>query len=414
MHRLHSYFSNMQKEVVSGGVRDRAHNRRLLLQLLRSGGHLSRGQLAEGASLSPAAVTNVAADLLDAGLVEEHAPVKSVEGGRLGRPATRLALAAAGPMVLSVQVGVGLLQVGLCDLRGTVLARQQAAFESPDLESRAVGKAIGMGRTLLRRRALQGRPLIGVGVGSAGSVDPGQRLVSQEVLGWDEVPVADAFEDAFGVDCVVDHNVRAMAIGESRYGVGRGLSSLGFIYIRRGVGAGLILDGKAYRDRHNHAAEFGHMRVTGSGPLCRCGGAGCLETVVSDAPVRRRLEAIGVVAPGSQDFVRPFLEAVRDGHDAAVRLRDDVVDHVGTALVNVVNLLNPEVVVLGGLLHDLSPVLSGALQDTVTSRVVPNLSAGVRVVTSAHGRDAGLVGAGTLALDRFVFGEVQLPATTAS
>ena len=409
------YFSNMEKEVMRGGMQVRRHHRRLLLQILRFGGRLSRADLASASGLSGAAITNVVAELVGDGLVDEHSPVRNAAASRMGRPATRLTLAADGPVVLAVQLGAGLLQVGLCDLNGRVVASRQASFQVPEPPSTTVASAIQMCRTLLRRKATVGRTLIGVGIGAAGGIDVGQRKVTHHAgLGWDEVPIADLFEKAFDVEAVVDHNVRAMAIGESRYGVGRGLNSLAFVYVRTGVGAGLILDGKAYRDRTNGAAEFGHMRVSGVDKICDCGGRGCLETVVSDALVRERMTQLGLLPAGGRDFADVLVEGVRVGDLRAIELRDELVEHLGAALLNVVNLLNPEVVVLGGLMNELSPVLLDRLRESLAAKVLPALSESIRIVPTAHDRDAGLVGAATVALDRFVFGDTQLPMATVS
>lgn len=396
----------MQKEVGARGSQIRPHNRRLLLQLMRSG-ERSRAELCQASGLSPAAVTNVAAELVADGLVEERAPLKSAGPRQLGRPSTRLALVAGGPVVLGVQIGAGLIQVGVVNLEGEVLARVQAPFALPAAEGVALTTAIALGRRVLKRTAFAGCTLIGIGVGTAGHVDTEQRVTLPD-LSWRETPVALAFEEAFGVDVAVDHNVRAMAIGESRSGVGRGLSSLGFFYVRRGAGAGLILDGSAYRSHGNGATEFGHVRVASSGPTCTCGGQGCLETFVSDSAVRRRMTSLGLLLTDDGTFADALVQGVAAGDAKAIAVRDEIVDHVGTALVTVVNLLGPEALVLGGLLHDLGPVVCDQLERVVSAKVLPHLADSVRVVRSAHAGDAGLVGAATLALDRFVFGEHQI------
>ena len=404
----------MQKELGRPQLPIRPRNRRFLLQLLRMNGDLSRAELSELSGLSAPAVTNVTAELLTAGLVEELAPVRDLTAGRVGRPASRLVLASGGPVVLAVQIGAGLLQVGVCDLHGTVLAQSQTEFDLPDPEGRAVVRAIAMGRTLLRRKSLSRRVLLGVGIGAAGRIDESQSLVSRPGLEWSEMPVAAPFEAAFGVATVVDHNVRVMAMGESRYGDGRGLASLAFVYVRTGVGAGLILDGKAYRDRRNGAAEFGHTRAAPGGELCSCGAHGCLETVVSDSRLRQDMERLSLLPAAGASCAEALLQQVAAGDERALLVRDQLVEHLGTALVNLVNLLNPEVMVLGGLLHELGDILQEPLESMVAERAVPPSFGTRRIARSTFGRDAGVVGAATLALDHLVFGEVQLPVGHAS
>lgn len=384
----------------------RSHNRRVLLQLLRTG-DLSRRELAQTSGLSPAAVTNVVAELIDDGLVLDVAPESRLT--KLGRPSTNVALAADEHFVLAAQIGAGVLQVGVIDMASHVLASELVDFPLPAEPEEVMDLAVVMLKRVMETAGVNPSKALGLGVGAAGLVDAEARInLNSQNLGWTNVHMADYFEHALDIDVVVDHNVRAMAAGESRYGAGQGLESIVFVYIRSGVGAGLILGGSEYRGGTHGAAEIGHMRVVPGGEHCNCGGHGCLETVINDRVIRARMVELGILAshpaPDDHSWTTIFVERVEAGDERAIALRDEIVQYVASALLNIINLLNPQLIVLGGLLFDLSPVIVDELRRTIPGQVLPLLRDSIRIEPSHFGSDAGMIGAATVALDRFVFG----------
>lgn len=410
----------MRKETAGmSSVAVRAHNRRLLLQLLRLRGEATRARLATDSGLSPAAVTNVVAELVQDGLVQEGGAAPAAKGhARLGRPGALLSLARGRNAVLAVQIGAGVLQVGVCDLEARLLASQLDRFASTAPPFEVLERAVVMLQNAVAAAGLDLADVVGVGVGAAGLVDRGQRVnLSSPTLGWTNVAMADFFEDALGLPTVVDHNVRAMAMGEMSYGLGRGLESLAFVYVRTGVGAGLVLGGRDYRGGTHGAVEFGHIRVEPGGEPCTCGSRGCLETVASDGIIRTKVAAAGLLEgiPAPEDglpaaWVSALMQAAQQGDPQAVAIKDELVEHLATALLAVINLLNPQLIVLGGLLEELGEVILSPLREVIPPQVLPIVRDGIRIERATFGAEAGLVGAATVALGRYVFGEpVQLP-----
>lgn len=409
------YFINVRNKLHPhlSSVDVRPHNRRLLLQILRSSGPNSRAHLASSSGPSPAAVTNVVTDLLQSGLVEdlgtEPAPQ---EGAGPGRPGSLLALSRSPQAVLSVQIGSGFLNIGVCNLQATLLASKSTRFELPTPPEAVLDLAVGMMKEVLSDAGLSIDDVLGVGVGAPGAVDRTQRInLTSNKLNWHHVHIADHLEKALGVGVIVDHNVRAMAMGEVRYGAGRDLESLAFIYIRTGVGAGLVLGGREYRGGTHGSVELGHLRVITAGLACECGGSGCLETVTTDSAIRAQLLAtvlgtdpVSVERILGDDWTEWFVESVLAGNPRTMRIRDDLVSNLASALLNVINLLNPQRIVLGGLLGDLAAIVLQPLRDVTLQQVMPLLRDAVTIEESTFGADAGLIGAATVTLDRYVFG----------
>lgn len=392
----------------------RPHNRRLVLQLLRAHGALTRPAIVAASGLSAAAVSNVVADLLADGLVTDadHAATDTDDATPrpVGRPPATLTLDRDSRVVLAVQIGAGIIQVGLAGLD----ARLQASTSFPVATGAAaaivldeVADALG---ALLVEAGRDDSEVLGIGVGAAGLVDRSGRVnVVAANTGWRDVAMADHLEARLGLPTTVDHNVRAMATGEARYGHGADVDSLLYVYARTGLGVGLVLDGRPYRGGRLGSNEIGHVAVPGGGD-CGCGKVGCVETVVSDGALARQLHQAGVVDEPtfSPDAVRVFGAAVAADEPAAVAVRDRVVTALADALAGAIDLVDPHLVVLGGLLDECGDTIATPLHTAITERLTPWTREGFQTTTTAFGDTSGLVGAATLALDSYLFGLTPL------
>ena len=383
---------------------------------------MSRTDLAASSDLSATTVTNLIAELVRQGLVVEtgqsHAP-------RVGRPAIDVALVPSAGTVCGVQVGVGTVHVAACDLLATVLEEQTVAFDPAMPAGDVVELIVAELAALLEQSGTDRDEVIGVGVGAPGPVDPSQRMNLLSInLGWRNVAFSDRLERSLGIPTVVDHNVRAMALAEARYGRGAGVESLAFVYARTGVGAGLILNGEPYRGGTHGVTELGHLRIVEDGRECSCGSTGCLETVVSDAVLANRVHDAtrkdpgGVLATALRDEPSPFdalVAAAKSDDGSATAILHEAARHLATGLANVVNLLNPELIVVGGLCADAGDVLLNPLRQALQAQAFPLVRDVVRVEETSFGASVGVVGAAAVALDRFFYsaGADWRPTTSA-
>lgn len=365
---------------------------------------MHRSDLRDASGLSAAAVTNVVNDLLDDGLVVERAD-DGAGARRVGRPAATVSLAGEARHVVAVQIGAGTYQVGVCDLNGSLVASESATFPVREEADVVLADAADAVRRVIRRSGIDTDQLLGVGVGAAGVVDPTRRinLVSANA-GWEDVPIADIFERELGIGTIIEHNVRAMAAAEVRYGLGAGYESLAFLYARTGLGLAFVFDGRPYRGGSMGSHEVGHIAVPGAEGRCSCGKTGCLETVVSDRAVLEELgDGLGTSAPGAS-WAEIWAAAILDGDAHAIEVRDRVVAALAPTIGTIVEMLNPQLIVLGGLLADAGPHIVDPLGDAVRERVTPWMRESVDIRATEFGPDSGLVGAGTIALDHFLFG----------
>ena len=393
------------------------------LALLRDEGPMARSEIARRLRLSPATITRVVSQLEADGSLAEGDALAAVGAGR---PATALHIRAASKVVAGVQIGIGVVLVGLTDALGRQLASSDfryAVEDGPEVLLRRVADEI---LALRQAKAIDRSALIGVGVIVPGPVDAaGQRMQLSIHLQWRDVPIAEMLGRLTGLPVTVDHNVRAMALAEARFGQGRGLGSVAFVYLRTGLGAGLVVEGQPFSGGVHGAVELGHLQVLGQGSPCVCGGRGCIETLVSEsalrATVRRlgietetnRLAAIWALANGG--LASTGTARRRSGAGQQARHRDErqaeadaaistIVTGLATGLGALITLLNPALVLLGGALGDIPDGLFERIEAQTRLAAFPVIRDSIRLSRSELGADAGLAGGATVALEQFFYG----------
>jgi glucokinase len=257
--------------------------------------------------------------------------------------------------------------------------------------------------------------LVGVGVGASGLVNPHTGVnVMAPNLGWRDVPIRDTLARQLALPVCEDNNARTMALGEALFGVGQGIHALAFVYARIGVGAGFVVGERLYRGSAAGAGEIGHTTIVpNGGEPCRCGNCGCLETLVSEPAILRLAESLAAQDPegilvahlrggGGTDVERVF-GAARAGDLATRAMLEERACYMGIALANLVNVLNPDLIVLGGIFAQGQDLLLPTLEKVMRQRAFANLGAQVQIKTTAFGPQAGAIGAVALALNTFFY-----------
>lgn len=320
----------------------RALNRRLLLRLLREQGPTSRTDLAEASGLSNGAVTRIVGELMEEGfLVEQSIGVST--GGR--RPVL-LDLDTTGRVVAGLKLMDDAILAVLVDLKGTVIANSRTALRSHDAKVVLARAAKAIERLMDGIGATYDR-LAGVGLCMPGTID-WETGVCQlaPFFNWQDVHVSELLHDLTGVPVAVDNDVNALAVAESLFGRGRTVRDFAVITLGRGVGAGLVTGGRVYRGARGGAGEFGHVVSELGGRRCECGKAGCLEAYVGEQALLGRLREQG--RRYAEVDIDAFLDLVADEDRVAAPIHTEALTRLGAAIANLVNLLNPELIVLGG------------------------------------------------------------------
>jgi predicted NBD/HSP70 family sugar kinase len=314
----------------------RALNRRLLLRLLREQGPTSRTDLAEMSGLSNGAVTRIVGELIDEGFLVE----RSIGASTGGRRPVLLDLDTSARVVAGLKLMDDTIQAVLVDIKGAVVAHVEAPLDTHAVDA-VVDTAVATTHDLLLQIETPADQLSGVGLCMPGAVDwkTGVCKVSP-FFGWHDVKIADLLSDRLGVTVSVDNDVNALAVAETLFGPNRLARDFAVVTLGRGVGAGLVIGGRVNRGHHGAAGEFGHTVSEFCGRACECGNSGCLEAYVGEHAVLARLRESGcdIDAGG----------LTRDGDGQVAEIYADVTQRLGVAIANLVNLFDPELVLLGG------------------------------------------------------------------
>lgn len=374
-----------------------------VLSLIRDEGPTSRAEIARRLSLSATTITRVVNEL-DAAKVLSEGEALAQAGA--GRPANTLRIRADSCCVAAVQIGIGTVALGLFNALGERMAADQFDYAVEAGANEVLRRVAGAVRDLSRRSGAAGS-LVGIGAAVPGPVDAaGRRMLVATRLDWRDVPVAETLEALTGTAVTVEHNVRAMALAEARYGQGRGLRSVAFVYLRSGLGAGLVVQGQPFSGGVRGAVEIGHLQVIEGGAACVCGGRGCIETVLSDTALRAATKRLRIVPEPNP--LSALWSAAQRRADAAKAI-DGIVAPLSTGLSALATLLNPELMLLGGALADIPDALFERIVQATWRRALPVLRTSSRIERSRLGADAGLAGGATVALDRFFYAGSALP-----
>jgi predicted NBD/HSP70 family sugar kinase len=241
----------------------------------------------------------------------------------------------------------------------------------------------------------QGR-ILGVGIGISGFVDAeaGVDLYSP-ILGWREVPIRAPLEQRLGLPVYVENDVNALTLAERWYGAGRNFRDFICITVGEGIGAGVVIGGELYRGAAGGAGELGHTTINPDGPRCRCGERGCLEVYASDRFLLHQASALGYQG------IPELITAAQNGDGTARQVFHDMGRALGIGTKNIVNLLNPEAVVLGGERLDAADLFLPAFEEEVRRHSFPKEAEELAIVRAELGEDGFLVGAATLVVREF-------------
>lgn len=309
---------------------------------------------------------------------------------------------------VGVDFGGTAVKIGLVDARGCVTATSQLASQ---LMARPAEFVSGLGRAVEALTASVGiRPsrLLGIGVGAPGPVDAQRGVVRSlvNVPGWRDVPLRERLERRLGCRCAVENDANLFALGEWRYGAGRDARQLIGLTLGTGVGGGLIFDGALFRGAAGAAGEIGHMVIDPHGSRCACGARGCLEAHVGTAAlvrlarraIRRGRGPLRALARDARGTITPALisEAARRGDPSATKIWEAVGGWLGLGLASLVNVLDPDRIVIGGGVANAWRWFAPRLLQTVREQAMPVSAARVRIVRAQLGERAGIVGAAVL------------------
>lgn len=378
-----------------------------VVRAVRMAGSLTQAEIARSTGLSAATVSNIVRELKDGGTVE----VTPTSAG--GRRARSVSLSGDAGIVIGVDFGHTHLRVAVGNLAHQVLAEESEPLDVDASSAEGLDRAEVLVKRLIEATGIGPDKVIGVGLGVPGPIDvESGTLGSTSILpGWTGINPSEELSGRLGVPVYVDNDANLGALGELVWGSGRGVKDLAYIKVASGVGAGLVIDGTIYRGPGGTAGEIGHITLDESGPVCRCGNRGCLETFTAARYVLPLLQP----SHGPGLTMERVVQLAREGDPGCRRVIGDVGRHIGSGVANLCNLLNPSRVVLGGSLAEAGELVLGPIRDSVSRYAIPSAARQLSVLPGALGGRAEVLGALALVLSEMgdsTLLESTLPAAT--
>lgn len=303
--------------------------------------------------------------------------------------------------VLGLDVGGTKLAAGVVDDAGAVRSFAVESTRAEEGPERGLERLFGLGRRAVDEAGVAWPDVVAVGIGSGGPLDSaaGVLIAPPHLPGWRDVAIVARAEEAFGLPVALENDATAAAAGEHRYGAGAGTRHMVYLTISTGVGGGAVIDGTLFRGATGNGGELGHVTVDCAGRVCRgCGRKGCLEAYVSGTSIAERAREAGLGDVQASDVAA----AADAGDPAAVEVWDATIDALACGLTSIVNLFEPELVVLGGgVVAAVGEQLLGPVRRRVREEAMGSAGETARIVASGFGRHVGVVGAAAIARDRF-------------
>ncbi len=385
-------------------------NLSIILNALRDHPPLSRAALAVATGLNKTTVSSLVQQLLDADLITETGVGKNFTG----RPGILLQLNPQAGGIIGVEIGVDFISVVLTDFAARVIWRHQERTDRRQTQAAILRCCLAKIEAAVAQANLQSLPILGLALGVPGLVDvESGTLLYAPNLHWENVPLRQMLRSRFNFPVLVDNEATVAAFGETYFGVARGSHNVLYVSAGEGIGGGLVLDGQIYSGGAGFAGEVGHMTLEPEGLLCACGNRGCWETVASQSALFRRVHeyvatdetsALSRFRNGKREelTIPMVVRAAEEGDWIARQALVTTGKYLGIGLANLVNALNPEMIVFGGILSLAKEFLLPVIQQTLSERALRWSARTTRIVVAAHGSDACVMGAVAMVYDQML------------
>jgi len=382
-------------------------NQSIVLNIIRNYGPISRADIAKKTKLSSTTVSTLVDDLIKQEYLEEIGEGES-SGGR--RPIL-LKFKPGAHFVIGVELEGKNISVAITDLKINIINKLTEEIKNTD-ESSVVDEIINLVQQVIEKSRVKFEKIVGMGVGATGLIDTERGIIRQAVnLNWKDVPLRNLIEERFDqIPIYIDNIANVAALGEKWTGAGKKAKNLIYIRIGTGIGTGIILNGTIYEGSNGNAGEIGHMTIEPNGPRCRCGNRGCLEVLASGSAIAKRatVEILGgrdtlieELTNGSIEEIiaKIVAEAAKKGDKLALEIWEEVGEYLGIALANLINMYNPEIIVIGGGVAQAGKLLFGPIKRTVKKRALPGPAKTAKIVPSQLDENVSIIGAVALALE---------------
>lgn len=334
-------------------------NKALVLETIKNHSPISRADIANLTGLNKGTVSSLVSELLEEQLINESGPGES-SGGR--RPVMLLFNQLAGYSI-GIDLGVNYLLGVLTDLKGNISHEKLIKFNNLSFEE-IEQKLFDVVDHLILHTPSCPYGVIGIGIGVPGAVNKSGKILLAPNLGWKNVDLQAILQAKYDLPVIIENEANAGAYGEKKYGAGKESNHIIYVSVGIGIGVGIIFNGNLYRGNNGFSGELGHMTIKVNGAKCRCGSEGCWELYASEQALVRNAERLGITPPANEKLSLESLTALAENGDVnTINLFKQIGDYLGVGINNIINIFNPEQIIIGNRMASAKEWLKEPLND---------------------------------------------------
>jgi len=367
-------------------------NKSIVLNKIRESAPISRAQIAKETSLTPPTVSSIVKELIEENIIIERKSEESVSGRR----PIMLHINEDAFLIIGIDAGPEQVIGIISNLAGDIKHRHFVSYEKPLDKERFLDVLKTCIRDLKKKIEIDLDRLLGVGIAMHGvvNVEEGISLVTPN-LGLKDIPIKETLENEFDIEVKVENDVRLMALGETWFGGHGSVESMVVINLGRGVGGGIVLNGDLYHGWTDLAGEIGHMTIDMNGPVCECGNRGCFQTFATGHAIAKRArEKMNISSDESLKLTgRSVYELAKAGNELHQNVLKETGKYIGVALSNIIHVLNPKRIVLGGGVMNSEHYLMPEIVQTIENRALIKHAKETEIMMTNLGKDATVLGA---------------------
>ena len=381
-------------------------NRSVVLNLIKDKGPLSRAGISRITKLTRSTISSLVSYLIKKNLVKET----GLSSSGVGRKGILLKLNPKAYYVVGVDLGTLNTIAVVVDLEGKIMERVEHPTNGKWSKDKVIERLKAVIHEVITASNINIQKIAGIGLAVPGLVDSkkGIMLITPN-FGWRNTPLKEMLEKEFHTPIFIDNNNNAMALSEAEFGIARGIRNFICVNVGIGIGSGVVINGELYRGETECTGEIGHTTVDYNGPKCSCGNNGCLEVMAAAPAIARR--AVKAIKEGEKTLITELVnsnldeisaaivaEAANKGDKLAREIIEKTGEYLGTGIANIINLFNPQMVIIGGGVAQAGDLIFNPLKKTMEKRAFPVPAKVVKIVASSLGRDCTVIGAATLVL----------------
>lgn len=381
-------------------------NKSNILNMIRSYGPISRSEIAKKTKLTPPTVTNIVSELIESNLVRES----EIGISKGGRKPILLTINAKHSFIIGIDVGGHHVRAIMADLNAEIVVQHRTTLPENLTKDDLLQTLIDVVQMIINKANVSKEKIIGIGVGMHGIVNYQEGIaVFAPNFHLSDVPIKSFLENVFQLPTYVENDARALALGETWFGHGQGIENVVCVNVGIGIGAGIVINNRLFHGQNGIAGEIGHMIVDINGMKCSCGSYGCLQTMAGGRSLRDRV--IKEISHGRKTLIVNKVkndlnkitgalihECAIEGDALSIEVLKEVGSFLGIGVTNLINLINPTKVIIGGGVSKAENYILEPLNAVVKMRALTPKARETEIVLSKLGDNGTVIGAVTLVL----------------